>query len=213
MGSKEKILLSGLGLIGVVALTLGWFQLKNNLSDPFIGFKPMGTPEAERQLRNQDINILGSNYFSGPSEIEGNVNQSAAPTLPLSNSNTNTNVKTGASSSLNSNSLPLPGDLTNISTDTLRQYLKQAGASDQLISGLDDATLRQLYRQAASGSTDSSSLQRLNLSDSLLKEITNIPLSQVRDYLKNNGAPAAAVDSLSDDDLRKMLLSAGQSGQ
>ena len=101
-------------------------------------------------------------------------------------------------------------DIASVPADTLRQYLRQSGVSEEALSSLDDATLKQLYAQAMSGeATDTKALENISSSESLDKIMSTIPASQIRSYLKDNGVPADIVDKLTDEELQQMLLKAG----
>ena len=156
-----------------------------------------------------------SDGFSDKVEIEsGN-----SPTCPVGKVCEKETTPTPSDTNSNTNkNLNIPGstleDLSNISADTLRQYLKQAGATDEMLASIDDATLTQLYLQAQSGENNSNAFSNTNTntnsSASFSQFLNNIPASQIREYLKANGVPASSVDSLDDETLKKMFLEAGQ---
>lgn len=130
--------------------------------------------------------------------------------------NTNSGLSLGSSG--------LPGTPTaDLSPETLRQYLKQAGATDEMLVKIDDATLLKLYQDALSQTNAVADTSSLGSADSVsgaapvsdadakaafLTTIANMTPTEMRNYLKQSGAPAATVDSVDDATLKKMFMEA-----
>jgi hypothetical protein len=141
-----------------------------------------------------------------------NINSSANEN---SQSNTNVNLPLGLDSLIGNSA-------TNISPDTLRQYLKQAGATDEMLASINDDALMNLYEEALNkaaaenpssetgdGSNPSISANtNADANQAFLDTAANMTPDQIRTYLKQAGAPAATVDSVDDATLKKMFLEA-----
>jgi len=127
-------------------------------------------------------------------------------------------------------SSPLP-DLSQISSQELRAYLKEAGASEELLNEIDDETLRKMFEETLKEEQKKiSSNQRseenqtsppffltnqtsANLSPNLppgLSEeyLKNLSPEEIRIFLKEAGIQNELIDHLDDEILRAIFFSA-----
>lgn len=239
METRDKLVIVCLGMIGVIALTLGFFQFKENLKGPFYGLEPIGTEEAERRLASlsntnseidysalktkdtdndhlsdyEEMYVYHTSPYLPDSDSDGfadkiEIESGNSPTCPAGKVCGKETLKAeGSTTNINSeNFLGTSFELGNVPADTLRQYLKEAGATDEMLASIDDATLMQLYEQALSGQSGSNPLAGMDLSSSL----ADLPASEIRELLLAKGIPSEWLQSIDDETLKQLFLEAGQ---
>lgn len=101
--------------------------------------------------------------------------------------------ETGSESTIN-----LPASADNLTTEQLRNLLISAGLTQEQVSSLDDATLKQLYSEVLSEkSQDIAS----TASQNDLAPDNSLTASQIRELLKESGARDEELANISDDEL------------
>jgi len=239
---QQKLIMIGLSLIGVAALSLGIAQFKKNLSSPFIGYEPIGSERAQQiidsyntgsetdasVLKTQDsdgdgltdydeIYIYNTNPYSDDSDGDGfkdkeEIDSKNDPNCPRGKICEKKIVSpapaTSTDSNIDTNITAGSAVLQNISADTLRQYLREAGLSDDTLSKFDDTTLKSLYLETLAGKAQTTTTKTTTIEDeaALREAVNNLPMSQVRTYLGEQGVSAEKLAGFGDEQLRTMLL-------
>ncbi len=226
------MVVSVLVVVGVTALVLGFFQLLNVIRSPFSGVENANTTvavaPADEELKNKDTDDDGLNdydelslYQTSPfladSDSDGKtdkqeIDAGAEPNCPAgqacsltpgTNSNRNGNVNAGA----NTNAGNVNG--TNITTDQLRQTLKEAGAPAYVVDQADDATLIKLYEDAVNQSNTNGGGTNTTIDDpTFVNNLQNMSAADIRNFLSQGGADPSALSQIDDASLQKLFRTA-----
>lgn len=228
--ANPKVVVSVLVVVGVTALVLGFFQLLNVIRSPFSGLENANTTVAvateDEKLKNQDtdgdglndydeLSLYQTSPFLADSDSDGKTDKQeiaagAEPNCPAgqvcgltpgSNSNGNTNV------SSNTNAATVSG--TGITTEQLRQTLKEAGAPAYVVDQADDATLIKLYEDAVNQRNTSGGGTNTTIDDqSFVKNLQDMSAAEIRNFLSQGGADPAALSQIDDASLQKLFRAA-----
>ncbi|MFA5069833.1 MAG: thrombospondin type 3 repeat-containing protein [Patescibacteria group bacterium] len=252
---NERKIFALVGLIGVVALFLGFMQLLQQIRSPFLpedvtlSNAALLTNEQLSEINNlrsadtdgdglfdyDELYVHNTSPYLKDSDSDGisdkeEVTNGTDPNCPsgqdcTGSSNTNS-VKTNSSSAgqNNTNSGLLAG---NMSADTLRVTLKNAGVPQSVLDGTSDEDLLAVYNQTISetknANTNSSVSANNNLNINLNTNTaadTNISVSdlnsalqdltpaEIRELLTEYGLEESMLNNVDDDTLQAIFLQA-----
>lgn len=212
-----------LGVVAVVALIFGFWQLKTSLR------LPVGSGNSEVNIEapvfasaSQEIIALQQKDSDGDglSDYEELYVYNSSPYLVDTDSDGYSD-KTEVDSGNDPNCAPgttcgpliiAKSDNTEVSTtptaDEIRSMLKQAGASEEEIAKYDDATLLQIYQEVAGEVAPSPSNNvtgGLNLTSEQKDLIKKMSGTELRQFLINGGADAAMLDKIDDATLKAVI--------
>lgn len=239
---RQRIITGLLVFVGIVAISLSIIQLNGAIESPF---KPKKSSQKSNntlnlnaseddqlvQLKNKDTDKDGLNdfdelyvYKTSPyvkdSDSDGRIDKAEIDTGTDPNcpegkacqgattnpTETNTNTST-------------TGEL---SSQDLRNALKQMGAPASLVDSMDDQTLRAVYEETIQTTglnpTNINTNSSVNLQNSTAGDLTNQAITlqslqsftatQIRDLLKQGGVDEATLNQVSDADLEAVFQEA-----
>jgi len=209
---------------------LSALQVKDTDSDGLSDYDELYKYNTSPYLKDSD-----SDGISDKDEI----NNGTDPNCPegkdctgqTASANQNTNIATESNTNTaytNTNSALLSGNLT---VTELRETLKNAGVSQDVLNNTDDATLMQMYQEtlqtdltnlntnsgvtnlntnqsAVNQNTNASLLSNVNASTLTTDDLKNFTASEIRELLKSTGVADDTLNSLDDDTLKAIFLQA-----
>ena len=226
------------GLIGVVALFLGFIQLKQQIKSPFtpedvaLSNTTLLTNEQLGEINNlktvdtdkdglsdyDELYLYNTSPYLKDSDSDGisdkeEITNGTDPNCPVGqdctgSSDTNSsNLNSSAAGQNNANAGILAG---NLSADTLRETLKNAGVPQNILDSTSDEDLLAVYNQTIS-ETQNANTNSNNLNSS---QISNINSSNSSLTLNANLSSADAsnlLSSLTPQEIRDLLVQVGLS--
>lgn len=216
------MVVSALVVIGLAALILGFFHILNQIRSPFAVDRALDEVATVSDAEEQRLKELDTDE-DGLSDFDELTLTSTSPYLKDSDSDGKddqaellvgqdpncpagqvcglavTGLATNSNAAGNVNAT-LPGLLgTSVTTDSLRQTLKEAGAPAYIVDNTDDATLLKLYEDVLAGSTTNGNT---SLDDrQLFAALKNLEPSEIRELLRSGGVDASSLEQVSDQDL------------
>lgn len=224
----EKLLSASILFVGLVALLLGLFQIKNNISpvkriaqktnvnqvdnEDLLGLKQKDTDQ-DGLSDYDELKVYKTSPYIADTDSDGfddkiEIVQGTDPVCPegqncfanwTENPLTNPNDQSGQDQA------------QNLSADQLREMLIQAGMSEEQLSLLSDEEIVNAYQQIAgqqstqtiSGSNDSGQSASLTLP---LQELKNLTPNEIRELLaENTDITAETLASISDEELMNLV--------
>lgn len=214
-----------LGVVAVVALIFGWWQLKTSLRLP-VGSGNNSEVNMEAPVfasASQEIIALQQKDSDGDglSDYEELYVYNSSPYLVDTDSDgysDKTEVDSGNDPNCSPDSTCGPliiasGENTETAStptaDEIRAMLRQAGASEDEIANYDDATLLQIYREVAGevspSSNNGSVTSGLNLTSEQKDLIRQMSAAELRQFLINGGADASMLNQIDDATLKAVI--------
>ena len=220
-------LMTFLIIIGVLAIILSYLQLKGAIYAPFKQTFTREEPEVLDQaeifdiLADQDTDEDGlsdfderfvyqtsvyivdsdSDSFSDKEEVEAQSDPLNPESTPYHTPKT---PEQGVSEQVFS---PPEPDLSEqeVSIQEIRDLLiNQAGLDKEIVDKLDDKTLENLYNETKQET--GIDLRQLKAPDDLMRQFSDLDISQLRQVLIDQGVDQNILDSVDDETLRSMFL-------
>lgn len=214
--------------ISLAALGIGWWQIRTDIKLPFsIGQGVLPTNSLSDNLNDNDLALLGRDT-DGDSLLdydEVNV-YNTSPYLADSDSDGYTDqaeIQSGHNPNCPANETCLvspvltAGSLSPQNTTELRALLEKSGVTKEQLDKIDDATLLSLYQDinqdALPAVNDSPGIipnQPITSNSSPLtteqkEAVSRMTASELRNFLKQAGAPADTIDQLDDATIKSLV--------
>ncbi|MBI5733572.1 MAG: hypothetical protein HY973_01325 [Candidatus Kerfeldbacteria bacterium] len=223
----------GLGLVAVLALALGFWQLRNSIRMPFA--PPANTNEQTttptnsedvESLKNKDsdgdglsdydeIYLYHTSSYLKDTDSDGvddktETTRGTDPNCPEGKTCEGVNFQAPASSvnekSANTSDQPQP------TAAAIRDYLKKNGATDDFLAKYSDQELLNMYQQvsgevtpAPAGPAPSNTTSKVNLKPEDKAALQKMTAVELRQFLIKGGADKATLDKIDDATLKAMV--------
>ncbi len=224
-----------LGLVALLALGLGLWQIRTLIYSPFV---PPGastttvTPSASSGVEGTDVAALKARDTDGDglSDYDELYLYHTSPYLKDTDSDgidDKTEVQNGTDptcaqgqtctpTTLNGTGSATPGlgGTQPPTADQIRAFLKNNGATDQQLSKYDDATLLKLYTEVAgttavpaptSSTTTQPATTKLSLTPEQKAKLLSLSGAELRALLKQSGVPEAQLNQFDDATLQALV--------
>lgn len=198
--------------------SLDYLKTKDTDGDSLTDYDELYTYKTSPYLADSD-----SDKINDKQEIESGTDPNCPQGKNCGQTSGNTNITQVAGAGQNANaSQQLSLNPDDVSVDLLRQTLIQSGAPETTINGMDDATLREMYKEVLTEqgidvnanltvdvgglnvNTAQLNTDQINYSNITLDEMQNLKAAEIRDLLKNSGIGEDVLNQIDDKTLESI---------